>query len=284
MNRAGEVPAADGPTNAGPRADSAARKHEISAGKDKIEAGSRARRGRSGFLRSRPRVSSEPAAASVGPVRVAGIRAVGEIRIVTLDDGRQFRIDAERAARLALEPHLVLDPQGVAALEADDMYRRGREAAARMLAVRPRSTAEVHERLRRAGVPAESAARVVGDLAASGYLDDLEFARTWIRGRLATRASGLLRLRSELREKGVANSLIEQAIHDLHGEEDPSAAEERRALELVERRLRAYARLAWDAKVRRLAGLLQRRGFAAHTIARVLRTVERRSHVGTTDA
>jgi regulatory protein len=217
-------------------------------------------------------------------VRIATIRTAGETRIVTLEDGRQFRINAECAARLVLDPDLVLDPSTVAALEADDAHRRAREIAARLLAVRPRSTVEIRERLRRAGVAAESAGAVVRDLVALGYLDDLEFARAWIRGRLSVRTSGLLRLKAELREKGVATPLIEQAIRDTHGEEDIAIAEERRARELAERRLRTYARLAWDAKVRRLAGLLQRRGFAAATIARVLRTVERRSHVGTTDA
>jgi regulatory protein len=250
-------------------------------------AGSRIRRDRSRVFRGRHHLPADSCAPATGPVRIATIRtagATGETRVVTLEDGRQFRIDAERAARLALEPDLVLDPSTVAALEADDAYRRAREIAARLLAVRPRSTVEVRERLRRAGVAAESAGAVVRDLIALGYLDDLEFAQAWIRGRLSARTSGLLRLTAELREKGVATPLIEQAIRDAHGEEDIAVAEERRARELAERRLRTYARLAWDAKVRRLAGLLQRRGFAAATIARVLRTVERRSHVGTTDA
>lgn len=222
-----------------------------------------------------------------GDARIAAIRtagATGELRVVVLEDRRRFRLDAEQTSRLGLEVGGLLDPGLLAALERQDASRRARETAVRLLAVRPRSVAELRERLRRAGTPSDITAAVVDDLAAAGYLDDLAFAQSWVRNRAAVRPSGVLRLRAELRKKGIANSLIEQAIHDLDGEEEAAVAEERRARELVERRLRAYARLAWDARVRRLAGLLQRRGFATHTIARVLRTVERRIRVGTTDA
>jgi regulatory protein len=219
--------------------------------------------------------------------RVAGhhdIEAGGELRLIVLEDGRRFRVDAEEVARLGLEPGLVLAPPMLVVLEARDAYRRARETALRLLGARPRSIAELRARLRRAGVPLESSATVITDLTRDGYLDDLEFARAWVRNRLAVRPCGALRLRSELRQKGVAPPLIEQAIREGCGEEEAAVAEERRARDLAERRLRAYARLAWDVRVRRLAGLLQRRGFAAPTIARVLRTVQRSDRGEISDA
>jgi regulatory protein len=207
-----------------------------------------------------------------------------ELRLIVLEDGRRFRIDAEQISRLRLQAGSTLELSVLETLESHDTYRRARETAVRLLAARPHSTAELQVRLRRAAVPVETASSVIADLAAAGYLDDLEFARAWVRSRLASHPCGVMRLRVELREKGVATALIEQAIREVDGEEDTAAAEERRAHELVARRLHAYARLAWDARLRRLAGLLERRGFAAHTIARVLRTLERRNGVGTTDA
>ena len=210
------------------------------------------------------------------PARIVLVRAGGdEARVVVLGDGRRLRVDAEEFTRFALEPGLVLAPAILEHLERRDAYRRARETSLRLLGARARSIADLRARLRRLGVTPETVASVVTDLTADGYLDDLEFARTWMRGRLAVRACGALRLRSELREKGVAMSVVEQAIREVYGEEDAAVAEERRARELAERRLRGYARLPWEARVRRLAGFLQRRGFAAPTIARVLRTVQR---------
>ncbi|HKX18404.1 MAG TPA: regulatory protein RecX, partial [bacterium] len=210
------------------------------------------------------------------PARIVLVRAGGdEVRVVVLGDGRRLRVDAEDFARFALEAGLTLAPATLEHLERRDAYRRARETALRLLGTRARTIADLRARLRRLDVTPETAASVVDDLTADGYLDDLEFARTWVRARLAIRAYGALRLRSELREKGVAISFIEQAIREVYGEEDAAVAEERRARDLAERRLRGYARLDWEVRVRRLAGFLQRRGFAAPTIARVLRTVQR---------
>ena len=217
--------------------------------------------------------------ASGGPASGAG-----ELRLIVLEDGRRFRVDAEEVARLGLEPGVVLAPPALLLLESRDAYRRARETALRLLGARPRSTAELRARLRRAGAPLESVASVITNHTNDGYLNDLEFARAWVRNRLAVRPCGTLRLRSELREKGVAMPLIEQAIREVCGEEEAAVAEERRARDLAERRLRAYARLAWDVRVRRLAGLLRRRGFAAPTIARVLRTVQRSDRGEISDA
>ncbi len=157
-------------------------------------------------------------------------------------------------------------------LEARDAYVRAREMAIRLLAVRPRSTAELRARLRQRRVPDPQVRTVLDDLTQAGYLNDLAFARGWVAGRMASRPCGLGRLRWELREKGIAPAMIEQAIREAFGEEDLVSAEERCARQLVSRRSAVYRRLAPEARRRRLAGFLQRRGFAAGTIARVLRT------------
>jgi len=228
------------------------------------------------------------AAARVAAIHPASNRAssvaAGELRLVVLENGRRLCADAQQIFRLGLEAGSVIDASSLAVLESRDTYRRTRDAAVGFLAARPHSTDELRRRLTRAGLASDVVAAVLADLQRDGYLDDLEFARAWVRRRRASLTCGLLRLRAELREKGVPGALIEQAIREVDGEEDAAAAEEGRAREFVARRLRAYTRLTWDARVRRLAGLLERRGFAAHTIARVLRTLERRDGVGTTDA
>ncbi len=194
------------------------------------------------------------------------------MRVLVLDDGRRLRVDAEQMARYGLAPGEAIADDLLVRLEAHDLYLRAREMAVRLLAVRPRTTAELRSRLRHKGVPADQVRRVISDLAVAGYLDDPAFARAWVTGRMASRLYGLRRLRWELRGKGLPPPVIEQAIREAFGEESPSAAEERCARVVLERRLPAYRRLAPEARTRRLAGLLLRRGFAAGTIARVLKT------------
>jgi regulatory protein len=194
----------------------------------------------------------------------------GEMRVVVLDDGRRIRVDAEQMARHGLEAGEAIADDLLARLEVRDLYLRAREMAVRLLAVRPRTTAELRTRLRRNGVAGHEIGMVIVDLTAAGYLDDLAFARAWVTGRMASRLCGLRRLRWELRRKGLPPPIIEQAIREALGEEGPSAAEERCARAVIERRLPPYRRLAPEVRIRRLAGLLARRGFASSTIARVL--------------
>jgi regulatory protein len=195
------------------------------------------------------------------------------VRVVTLSDGRRLRVDAEQIARHTLAPGEEIDNTVAARLEARDLYLRARESAVRLLAVRSRSTAELRARLRQKRVPDPQIRAVLHDLTAAGYLDDLAFARTWIAGRMASRLLGVRRLRWELREKGVPSSLVDQAMHELAEGEGVAAAEERGARALVMRRLLAYRGLPPDRRARRIAGLLQRRGFAPSTISRILRTL-----------
>lgn len=218
--------------------------------------------------------------ASITRIRVAGgTRATrgpgagsGEMRLIILDDGRRVRVDAEQMARHGLVPGEAIADDLLTRLEARDLYMRAREMAVRLLAARPRTTAELRARLRRSGVSGDQIRKVISDLTAAGYLDDLAFARAWVTGRMVSRLVGLRRLRWELREKGLLPPVIEQAIREAYGEESFSAAEEECARAVIERRLPPYRRLAPEVRTRRLAGLLARRGFAASTIARVLRT------------
>jgi regulatory protein len=193
------------------------------------------------------------------------------MRVLILDDGRRIRVDAEQMARYGLAPGEAITDDLLARLEARDLYLRAREMAVRLLAVRARTIAEIRSRLRRKGVAGDQVRLVIADLTAAGYLDDLAFARAWVTGRMASRLFGLSRLRWELREKGLPPSVIEQAIREALGEESPLAAEERCARAVVARRHSPYRRLPPEVRTRRLAGLLARRGFAASTIARVLR-------------
>lgn len=209
-----------------------------------------------------------------GPRRVAALAtAGGELRVVVFDDGRRVRVDAEEVARHRLAAGEVVEPRLIARLEARDAYLRARERALRLLARRPRSIAEVRSRLMRHRIPRETLRAVIADLTAEGYLDDLAFAKSWVTARLAARAYGIRRLRWELQQKGVATAVIDQAVREAGADEDLAGAQERSASALAQRRLRAYRRLAPDQQARRIAALLERRGFSPSTIIRTVRTV-----------
>jgi len=199
-----------------------------------------------------------------------------EYRLVVLDDGRRLRVDLEQVARHGLAPGEAVGARLVASLEARDAYRRARERALRLLAVRPRSAEELRGRLAQDRLPPRAIRAVIAALARHGYLDDLAFARSWIDHRAARDACAAARLRWELRQKGVSSAVIARALQERFGEgTDRTRAEEESAIALINRRLPAYRHLARERQWRRLAGLLERRGFGPAIIARALRAAGR---------
>lgn len=158
-----------------------------------------------------------------------------------------------------------------ARLERYDAAARGTEIAFRLLAVRLRSRNELADRLRRRGIPSETIEELLAELVRRGVIDDARFAGAWVRGRLTLQPSGAVRLRQELRRKGVSREIIDQAVSSALSERGES--ELALALSVARNRAPRYRGLSHEAAYRRLGALLQRRGFPAGVIAKVLRSV-----------
>ena len=222
---------------------------------------------------------------SITAIRPAGKRTAAEggsarvgsgLCCVVLDTGRRLRATIEDVAGCGLREGASIAPEIVARLVARDAYLGARERALRLLAARPRSTEEIRANLRRQRVSQRTIRAVIADLTAAGYLNDLAFARFWTVQRIAARRYGLRRLGWELRAKGVpadaaAQALAEAACRDQKG----PGAEEDAAASLVRRRLAAEPQPPSHRQLRRLAAMLERRGFSAEAIARALRTTGR---------
>ncbi len=148
--------------------------------------------------------------------------------------------------------------------------RRARAAAERFLKYRPRSVAEVKGKLRLKGFSGEVIAEVVRGLAKVGILDDAQFAVGWARSRL-NKPVGVKRIRQELRQKEVAEVLIDEALADVTAVYDEADT----IRQVTGRRLRVYAGLPALTIKRRLYAYLVRRGFRGDVIINVMHEMVR---------
>jgi regulatory protein len=129
-----------------------------------------------------------------------------------------------------------------------------------------RSRSELATKLARKQVPAEVAERLLDRFTEVGLVDDAAFARDWIQSRQAGRGLARRALSVELRRKGVDPSLVSEAVAEV----DP-ADEVEAARELVRRKLRSLERFDEVTKVRRLTGMLARKGYPSSVAFRVVR-------------
>jgi regulatory protein len=130
----------------------------------------------------------------------------------------------------------------------------------------PRTRAELATVLRRKGIPDDAAEQVLSRFTEVGMIDDALFARMWVTSRHRGKGLAGRALSQELRRKGVADGQVAEAVATLDAEQELATA---RAL--VERRLRATAGLPTEARVRRLAGMLARKGYPAGLAYRVVK-------------
>jgi regulatory protein len=148
----------------------------------------------------------------------------------------------------------------------EDPAQRAKDICLRLLTVRPRTRAELEQALLRKGIDAEVAEQVLGRLNAVGLVDDAAFAEVWVRSRHTYDGLGRRALAAELRRKGVDESVAAEAVAAVD-----YGAEEERARQLVRKKLRTLGNAEESAKVRRLVGMLARKGYSEGMAFRVVR-------------
>jgi regulatory protein len=120
--------------------------------------------------------------------------------------------------------------------------------------------------MRRRGVPDEAASAVLARFTEVGLIDDAAFARAWVESRHHGRGLARRALSAELRQRGVGRPEISAAVSAL----DP-AEELATARRLVAKALPGTRGKPLPVRVRRLVGLLARKGYPAPVAYRVVR-------------
>ncbi len=159
-------------------------------------------------------------------------------------------------------------PASEAVTHEADPVAVAREIALRRLTVRARSRQELEADLARRRVPTEAAREVLDRFEEVGLVDDAQFAQTWVTSRSQRRRASSVRLKQELRLKGVDDAEIDAALESL----DPDA-DLANALALARTKVGSLHGLEPSAQQRRLAGFLSRRGFGSDIVRRVVRQV-----------
>lgn len=170
---------------------------------------------------------------------------------VYLDGDYAFSLNLDDAAKLRKGQQLTATD--IAGLRSADDVVRAVESAARYLGHRPRSEAEVRQNLAEKDYDPAVIDLAVERLHGLSYLDDAAFAKFWVQDRETFKPAGLRALRYELRQKGVADPIIDAVLVDYDVEDAAYRAAEKKL-----RQLRGRSR---DEFQKKLMSHLQRRGF-----------------------
>jgi len=138
--------------------------------------------------------------------------------------------------------------------ENDKAFQR----AVSFLAVRPRSRKEIERHLHQKGISMQAIEQAINRLDSYGYINDAEFARIWIENRLRHRPRGRFGLSCELKQKGISEAVIEDALSGYDEHQAAWAA--------IRPKLGRWESLPEMERRRKIYSFLKQRGFSGETI------------------
>lgn len=164
-----------------------------------------------------------------------------------------------------------LSEQEIARLKEQDTYEVAYQRGLRLLSYRPRSVSEIQKKLSELGFEEPVVTAAIQRMKENNYIGDEQFAKDWVENRSTFRPRSRRLLAIELRQKGVAEETIQQALAET-GDEDSLAYQT--AVKYAHR----LAGSDWETFRKRLGAYLMRRGFSYGTIAPILRQVWDETH------
>lgn len=184
-----------------------------------------------------------------------------------MDGTSAFEITEEVLIKLGLEVGDDLGEKKVEQILTSEAMARASHIAINFISYRPRSAYEVITKLTRKGFSRDLARKVVERLEGLKMINDLEFARMFVRDRKKRRPIGGALLRQSLHMKGIAPHLVEQVLRETLSDEEQEEAASTVARKHLRTTSRSFDKLDNARQRKRLHDYLLRRGFS-HDIAK----------------
>jgi regulatory protein len=158
------------------------------------------------------------------------------------------------------------------ALSPEQIRARTFQRAAKLLAAKPRSIAELRERLSEGrGVNRKLIDEVIARLKEYGYLDDERFALSYASLKVKQRPTGRRRLQQDLRMKQVPSAVADEALNLVYAE----TSEEELIDRAIEKRIRLRGHPKTRPETKSLFDHLLRQGFPFELVSDKVRSLSR---------
>lgn len=192
---------------------------------------------------------------------------------VYLDEAFAFEVSDEVLLKFGLRTGLRLEERTIADIASAEAMSRAQKLALHYLSYRPRSSREIIDRLVRKGFSKNLAQEVAEHFRELKLVNDLEFARMFVRDKLRGRPMGKALLRRRLLEKGITPHTIERVLREHVSDEDEQNAATTLAAKKLKLSAGTFAKLNPTRQKKRLLDYLLQRGFSSEVAAKTVRSV-----------
>ncbi len=173
-----------------------------------------------------------------------------------------FALAVSLNTALGLKKGRFLSDEDIHTLKQNDLVDKAYQQTLHYLSFRARTQQEIETYLGKKNTPNDIIAQVIQKLLRHKYLDDAAFGQQWVAGRNRLNPKGKQALRYELRQKGLSEQHIEQALVDVD--------ETTLAMQAAQKKVALWRVLDKATFKKKITGYLARRGFSYETIQTVL--------------
>lgn len=194
---------------------------------------------------------------------------------VYIDQKPSLRISDTLLVKWGIFAGMEIDEATFEKLSSAEKRESAYQQALNFVSYRPRSSREVLDKLARKSFDRDVAVQVVDLLKDQHLLNDVEFARMFVRDRLKGKPMGRSLLRKKLMDKGISFQLSDRVLKEYVTDEDEEAA----AKALLTRKLKAsaarFSKLDALTRQKRLMEYLVQRGFSFEIASKTARSLNR---------
>jgi regulatory protein len=177
---------------------------------------------------------------------------------VSIDLDGEFAFGLSRIVAAWMKVGDCVSEEKVNQLKAQDTNESAYQAALRLLNRRLKTESELKKGLEKKGFLPDQVEQILLRLRSENLLDDNRFSKSWIESRTHFHPRSKRLIKYELRNKGIADQLIDDALAD-------SASEDDLAYLAASSYARRLVDLDWKTYKIRLCAYLARRGFSYNT-------------------
>ncbi len=183
---------------------------------------------------------------------------------IYIDDKFAFGLMMEIKYKYDLQENMEIDEEYIQKVLREEELSKAKDQALKFLTYRQRSEKEIIDKLKKKGFEESIIDDTLNYLKKYKLVDDMEFAKAFMKDKINLNKFGPIRIKHELYKKGIDNNIIEKVL-----EEDDD--EYNRALNLAKKKLPSYKNDDKNAIYRKLGGFLQRKGYSYDCIFKVLK-------------
>ncbi|WP_313757367.1 RecX family transcriptional regulator [Tissierella sp.] len=186
---------------------------------------------------------------------------------IYVDNIFSIGIDEELRYKYKLEIDMEVNDEFIKeVLEAEERSKVLNHAL-NLLSYRQRSENEIYNALKRKGFESSHIEYAMNYCRENRYLDDKDFAQSFIKDKTNLNKLGPKRIRYELILKGISKDIIDELLIVDYEEQYEIA------MEIALKKLKSYKNDDYNSIYRKLSGFLQRKGYSYDIISKVVKDI-----------